>query len=81
MSNESLLAAALSAVPRLGTRRLGAMLAVQSPSKAMEMLGREAPNIHDIEAMRQKLEDGEMSVTYVGAHDYPALLRDDVARP
>jgi DNA processing protein len=47
----------------------------------MEMLGREAPNIHDVEMMRQKLEEGEISVTYVGAHDYPALLLDDVARP
>ena len=36
MNNEYLLAAALSAVPKLGTRRLSAMLAVQSPSKAME---------------------------------------------
>jgi DNA processing protein len=81
MNNEYLLAAALSAVPRLGTRRLSAMLAVQSPSKAIEMLGRDAPNIHDVEMMRKNLEDGEMSVTYVGAHDYPTLLLDDVARP
>ena len=81
MNQERLFAAALSAVPRLGTRRLAAMLAVQQPSKAMEMLGRDAPNIHDIEAMRQKLDDGEMSVTYIGADDYPALLLDDVARP
>jgi DNA processing protein len=81
MNNEYLLAAALSAVPKLGTRRLSAMLAVQSPSKAMEMLGRDAPNIHDVEMMRQNLEDGEMWVTYVGAHDYPTLLLNDVARP
>jgi len=81
MNNEYLLAAALSAVPKLGTRRLSAMLAVQSPSKAMEMLGRDAPNIHDVEMMRKNLEDGEMSVTYVGAHDYPTLLLNDVARP
>jgi len=81
MNQECLLAAALSAVPRLGTRRLAAMLAVQQPSKAMEMLGREAPSVQDIEAMRQKLDDGEMSVTYIGANDYPALLVDDIARP
>ena len=81
MNEECLLAAALSAVPRLGTRRLSAMLAVQSPSKAMEMLGREAPGAQEIAAMKQKLEDGEMSVSYIGAHDFPALLVDDVARP
>ncbi len=81
MNNECLLAAALSAVPRLGTRRLSAMLAVQSPSKAIEMLGREAPNNRDVEIMKQKLDEGEMSVTYVGACDYPALLLNDVARP
>jgi len=81
MNEECLLAAALSAVPRLGTRRLSAMLAVQSPSKAMEMLGREAPGAQEIAAMKQKLEDGSMSVSYVGARDYPALLLDDVARP
>ena len=81
MNEECLLAAALSAVPRLGTRRLSAMLAVQSPSKAMEMLGRDAPGAQEIAAMKQKLEDGSMSVSYVGAHDYPALLLNDVARP
>jgi len=81
MNEDCVFAAALSAVPRLGTRRLSAMLAVQSPSKAMEMLGREAPSAQEIALMKQKLEDGSMAVSYVGAHDYPALLLDDVARP
>ena len=62
MNEEYVLAAALSTVPRLGTRRLSAMLAVQSPSKAMEMLGRDAPGSQEIAVMKQKLEDGEMSV-------------------
>ena len=81
MNRECLLAAALSAVPRLGTRRLGAMLGVQTPSCAIEMLGSEAPSQADIELMEVKLAKGSMSITYVGAADYPQMLLNDVARP
>ncbi len=81
MNRECLLAAALSAVPRLGTRRLGAMLGVQTPSRAIEMLGSEAPSQTDIESMDARLAKGSMSVTYIGADDYPELLLNDVARP
>ncbi|TRZ73710.1 MAG: DNA-processing protein DprA [Actinobacteria bacterium] len=81
MNQECLLAAALSAVPRLGTRRLGAMLGVQTPSRAIEMLGCEAPSRTDIELMAAKLAKGSMSVTYIGANDYPQMLLNDVARP
>ena len=81
MNRECLLAAALSAVPRLGTRRLGAMLGVQTPSRAIEMLGSEAPSQTDIESMDVRLAKGSMSVTYIGADDYPELLLNDVARP
>jgi len=81
MNQEYLLAAALSAVPRLGTRRLGAMLGVQTPSHAIEMLGGEAPSQPDIELMDAKLAKGSMSVTYIGAVDYPEILLNDMARP
>ena len=81
MNRECLLAAALSAVPRLGTRRLGAMLGVQTPSRAIEMLGSEAPSQTDIESMDARLAKGSMSVTYIGADNYPELLLNDVARP
>ena len=81
MNRECLLAAALSAVPRLGTRRLGAMLGVQTPSRAIEMLGSEAPSQTDIESMDARLAKGSMSVTYIGAGDYPQMLLNDVARP
>ena len=81
MNRECLLAAALCAVPRLGTRRLGAMLGVQTPSRAIEMLGSEAPSQTDIESMDVRLAKGSMSVTYIGADDYPELLLNDVARP
>jgi len=45
------------------------------------MLGSEAPSQADIELMEVKLAKGSMSVTYVGAADYPQMLLNDVARP
>ncbi len=57
------------------------MLAVQTPSHAIEMLGSAAPSNDDIKTMLQKLEAGKMSVTYIGATDYPELLLNDPARP
>jgi DNA processing protein len=57
------------------------MLGVQTPSCAIEMLGSEAPSQADIELMEVKLAKGSMSITYVGAADYPQMLLNDVARP
>lgn len=81
MNEQCILAAALCAVPRLGTRKLGAMLALQPPSTAMGLLGRDAPSDLDIKKMAIKLEAESINVTFIGHADYPPMLLNDVARP
>lgn len=78
--DESVIAAVLTTKPTLTSRKLSQLLDKQLPSSVAATLGSNQPTLQECERMAQRLELTAMSVTYVGAPDFPCMLKHDPTR-
>jgi len=80
LNDERVVAAVLATKPTLTSRKLSQLLEKQSPSEVASMLGDNQPTLQECERMAQRLELTAMSVTHVGAPEYPFMLQHDPSR-
>ena len=80
LDDERVVAAVLTTKPTLTSRKLSQLLAQQTPSEVALTLGSNQPTLQECERMAQRLELTAMSVTYVGAPDFPSMLQHDPTR-
>ena len=80
LDDERVVAAVLVTKPTLTSRKLSQLLDKQLPSAVASTLGSNQPTLQECERMAQRLELTAMSVTHVGAPDFPCMLQDDPTR-
>ncbi|MFM8815292.1 MAG: DNA-processing protein DprA [Actinomycetes bacterium] len=80
LDDERVVAAVLATKPTLTSRKLSQLLAQQTPSDVALTLGANQPTLQECERMAQRLELTAMSVTHVGAPDFPPMLHHDPTR-
>ena len=80
LDDERVVAAVLTTKPTLTSRKLSQLLAQQTPSEVALTLGSNQPTLQECERMAQRLELTAMSVTHVGAPDFPYMLQHDPTR-
>jgi len=80
LDDERVVAAVLTTKPTLTSRKLSQLLAQQTPSEVALTLGSNQPTLQECERMAQRLELTAMSVTHVGAPDFPCMLQHDPTR-
>ena len=80
LDDERVVAAVLATKPTLTSRKLSQLLDKQLPSAVAATLGSNQPTLQECERMAQRLELTAMSVTHVGAPDFPCMLQDDPTR-
>ena len=80
LDDERVVAAVLATKPTLTSRKLSQLLANQTPSEVALTLGSNQPTLQECERMAQRLELTAMSVTHVGAPDFPCMLQHDPTR-
>lgn len=78
--DEGVIAAVLATKPQLTCRKFSQLLATAKPSDIAQSLDNVRPTADECERMAKRLELTCMSVTYVGAHDYPQTLMQDPTR-
>ena len=71
LDDERVIAAVLATKPTLTSRKLSQLLDKQLPSAVAATLGNNQPTLQECERMAQRLELTAMSVTHVGAPDFP----------
>jgi DNA processing protein len=80
LDDERVIAAVLTTKPTLTSRKLSQLLDNQLPSSVAASLGSNQPTLQECERMAQRLELTAMSVTHVGASDFPCMLQHDPTR-
>jgi len=80
LDDERVIAAVLTTKPTLTSRKLSQLLDKQLPSAVASTLGSNEPTLQECERMAQRLELTAMSVTHVGAPDFPSMLQQDPTR-
>ncbi len=78
--DEGVIAAVLATKPQLACRKFSQLLVAAKPSDIAQSIDNVRPTADECERMAKRLELTCMSVTYVGAHDYPQTLVQDPTR-
>ena len=78
--DEAVIAAVLATKPQLSSRKFSKLLSTASPNDIALSHEHLRPTEQECERMAKRLELTCMSVTYVGAHDYPQTLLQDPTR-